>query len=57
MSHKMKDVASGKAALWQGYKALLGFGITRIKNQARAAKPSKGMVNLIQNFRQKTIFE
>ena len=41
-NHIIKDAANGKAALWHGYTARLGFGITRIKNQTSAEKPSNG---------------
>ena len=34
--------ASGKATCWQGYIARLGFGITRNRNQARAASDISG---------------
>ena len=40
--------ASGKATLWQGYVARLGFGITRIRNQISDIRPMKGSIHLIQ---------
>ncbi len=33
---KASQSLGGKAAIWHGYTALLGFGITRIKNQISA---------------------
>jgi hypothetical protein len=39
--HRINAEATGKAACWQGYAARLGFGITLIKNQVRAASPAK----------------
>jgi hypothetical protein len=42
MSQIIKLEASGNATRWQGYVAREGFGITRIKNHIRAAKPVNG---------------
>jgi hypothetical protein len=38
----MKPDASGKANRWHGYAAREGLGMTRTKNQIRAAKPVNG---------------
>ena len=35
--------AIGVATRWQGYKARLGFGITRTRTHISATKPAKGM--------------
>ncbi len=37
-----KPDASGKATRWQGYAALLGFGMTRAKNQISDKRPVTG---------------
>jgi len=39
MNQRTKAEARGKAARWHGYDALLGFGMTRIRNQSSARKP------------------
>jgi len=41
-SQTIKPDANGNATRWQGYVAREGFGITRIKNQIRAARPVNG---------------
>ena len=42
VSHRIKPAATGNATRWQGYAALLGFGITRIRNHTRDKKPNSG---------------
>jgi hypothetical protein len=38
-TQRTKALATGKAARWQGYVARLGLGMTRRRNQTRAANP------------------
>jgi hypothetical protein len=45
ISQIIKLDASGNATRWQGYVALDGFGITRIRNQMSANKPVTGKRN------------
>jgi len=40
----------GKATLWHGYVALLGFGITRIRNHMRDIKPINGNIHFTQEY-------
>jgi hypothetical protein len=42
VSQIIKPDAKGNATRWQGYVALDGFGMTRIRNQTSAAKPESG---------------
>ena len=46
----MNVLAIGNAALWQGYDALLGFGITLIMNQVSAKIPLKIKMILCHDF-------
>ena len=42
--------ASGKATLWHGYVARLGFGITRIRNHISDISPIMGSIHLTQVY-------
>jgi hypothetical protein len=43
-----KPPASGAATRWHGYTALLGFGITRSKNQKSDTRPATGKIQSAQ---------
>jgi hypothetical protein len=47
VDHNTKAVANGNAALWQGYVALLGFGITLTRNQINDMRPSRPKRSLL----------
>jgi hypothetical protein len=54
INHKTKPEANGKAALWQGYEARDGFGMTRIKNQMVAVIPKLIIRIFCHDFRIKS---
>jgi len=45
-----KPLANGAANRWQGYVALDGFGITRIKNQISENSPRMGNTHINQRY-------
>jgi len=49
-SQTTKPLASGTATRWQGYVALEGLGITRIKNQISDSNPAIGNSQINQQY-------